>query len=135
MCLLPFFFAISGKSVIALSFGEKYMQGASIIAWLGVMQAIRTVRFAPSVISISHAKTKNAMYANIARTIGVALSVLFAVLGYEVKWIAIGGIIGELLALVLSFWLSPVPLSNRTLFRRLTPIFCYFFGICIVADI
>lgn len=103
------FFTIGGAAFIHLSYGEKYIAGSTVIAFLGLMQAMRILRIAPTVMATAQADTKNSMYANIVRTIALLLAIAFAYYELSVEWIAISGLIGEVLALFAALYLLKLP--------------------------
>jgi len=102
------FFAIGGKSLLLLAFGERYSRGNDLLMLLALGQAIRIARVSPSMISNSQARTTNAMYSNLVRIIGLPLAVVLALLGFGIEWVAVAAIFGELLAMAVSFRLLDV---------------------------
>jgi O-antigen/teichoic acid export membrane protein len=91
------FFAIGGKSVLVLAYGERYARGNELLMWLALGQAVRVIRVAPAMIANSQAMTKNAMYSNMVRTLAIPGALVLIQLGYEVKWIAITALFDRLL--------------------------------------
>ena len=114
------FFAIAGQTLIRLSYGVQYLEATSVILWLAIMQGLRVVRIAPSVIANSQAKTKNGMYSNIFRSTTLLLALGFALNGKSVVWIAISGIVGEILALGFSVYLLDLGTFKRRFVARTT---------------
>ena len=116
------FFAIAGTALIQLSFGEQYLDAASVMLWLAIMQALRVVRIAPSVIANSQARTKNAMYANVFRCTALLLAMALALRGQPVMWIAASGIVGECLALSVSVYLVDLGGYKKTFVQKLAQL-------------
>lgn len=107
------FFIIAGSAVIYLCYGERYMNGAQVVVLLAVMQSIRIIRIAPTIIAISYSHTKNAMYANIARVTVIPIAIYLAINHYDVKWIVVCGIVGEVLALLFASYLLKLGSNTR----------------------
>ncbi|WP_193163696.1 oligosaccharide flippase family protein [Microbulbifer hainanensis] len=116
------FFAVAGTALIHLSFGEQYLDAASVMLWLAIMQALRIVRIAPSVIANSQARTKNAMYANIFRCTALLLAMGLALRGQPVAWIAASGIVGECLALCVSVYLVELGSHKKKFVEKLAQL-------------
>jgi O-antigen/teichoic acid export membrane protein len=95
-------FAIAGGPVVALIYGQKYAAAAEVIGWLAAMWAVRTVRMAPTLGAMASGDTRNSMLSNIARTFALPCVVAVAAAGLGLKWIAVCGFGGELLALAVS---------------------------------
>lgn len=112
------FFAIAGQTLISLSYGAQYLEATSVILWLAIMQGLRVIRIAPSVIANSQAKTKNGMYSNIFRSTTLLLALAFAVTGKSVVWIAFSGILGEVFALIFSVYLLDLGVFKRRFVAR-----------------
>ena len=98
-------FLIAGSTIIYICYGERYMEGTKVIGLLGVMQAVRIILLAPTIIAISYSHTKNAMYSNIVRVVVIPIAIYFALSGFNVEWIVMIGILGELLALAFCTYL------------------------------
>lgn len=95
-------FAIAGSPAIALIYGQKYSAASEVIGWLAAMWAVRIVRVAPTLGAMASGDTRNAMLSNIARTLALPWVVAVAAAGFGLKWIAVCGFCGELLALSVS---------------------------------
>lgn len=130
---MSLFFALGGKSFLALSFGEKYLQGNDLLMLLAIMQAIRMIRVAPTIISNSLAHTKNAMYSNMFRTLALPLAITSAYMGLPIETIVYCGIGGEVLALMASFALLPGAAYKPRLIRRALSLAPYLLVIAIVS--
>jgi O-antigen/teichoic acid export membrane protein len=122
------FFAIGGKALLLLAFGERYARGNELLMLLALAQAIRIARVAPAMISNSQARTTNAMYSNLVRIIGLPLAVLLALLGFGIEWVAISAILGELLAMAVSFHLVDMGVT-RARFLRMVLVMSLGFGV------
>jgi len=95
-------FAIAGRPAITLIYGQKYAAAGEVIGWLAAMWAVRVVRVAPTLGAMASGDTRNAMLSNIARTLALPGVVAVAAAGLGLKWIAVCGFGGELLALAVS---------------------------------
>lgn len=112
-------FSLAGPALIQLSFGAQYLQASSVIALLGIMQALRVLRIAPSIIANSQGRTENAMIANIFRSFSLPLALYLAHSGYPVQAVAASGIAGEVVALAVSVYLAPLAEGKLLFVRRL----------------
>ncbi|KUJ82998.1 hypothetical protein AVO43_10660 [Microbulbifer sp. ZGT114] len=127
------FFGIGGHGLVLLSFGEQYLQAATVITWLAVMQALRVVRIAPSIIANSQAHTKNAMIANIFRCVSLGFAVKLGLDGAPVAWVAATGIGGELIALSVSVSLVQIGPGKAVFVRSLFQLMLLGGVLCYVA--
>ncbi|WP_346838378.1 oligosaccharide flippase family protein [Microbulbifer sp. SAOS-129_SWC] len=112
------FFAVAGAALISVSFGEHYLAAGSVIIWLGIMQALRVVRIAPTLIANSQARTRNGMYSNLVRSIALLLALAFAWHEMPVMWIAVSGIAGEIIALGMSVALLELGAAQAAFMRK-----------------
>lgn len=92
-------FAVAGTALIVVLYGDRYMAGASVIGVLGIMQAIRVTRAGPTIVSVARGQTTPPLYANVVRTLGLGLSLIAVWQGYGIVGIAVGSLVGEVLAL------------------------------------
>ncbi|WP_321576523.1 oligosaccharide flippase family protein [Sphingomonas sp. IC4-52] len=69
-----------GKVIIALLFGEKFMPAAGFLTALACMNALRLLRVAPTIAAMAHGETRNPLYANMVRALGVPLAMAAATL-------------------------------------------------------
>lgn len=99
------FFAVAGGALISVTYGDRYLEAAGIILWMAILQGLRIVRTAPTIIANSQAKTKNGLYSNLLRSTALILALLFALNEKSIMWIVVSGIIGEVLALMFSVYL------------------------------
>ncbi|WP_295799677.1 oligosaccharide flippase family protein [uncultured Microbulbifer sp.] len=112
-------FATAGPALIQLSFGAEYIQASSVIVILGIMQALRVIRIAPSIIANSQGHTENAMISNIFRSFALPAALYLAMTGHSVQAVAATGIAGEIVALAVSVYLAPLAQGKRTFVFRL----------------
>jgi O-antigen/teichoic acid export membrane protein len=125
------FFAIGGKALLLLAFGERYARGNELLMLLAVGQAIRIARVAPAMISNSQARTTNAMYSNLVRIIGLPLAVVLALLGFGIEWVALSAILGELLAMAVSFRLVNIGEFQARFLRQSLVMSAGFLVLCV----
>ena len=89
-----------GGYLIIFVFGDQYAPAFSFVPWLGGLIAVRIYRFAPTAAALARGDTKNSMFANIFRVIGVIAAVVVAAQRLPLSAIIICGIGGEVLALL-----------------------------------
>ena len=131
---MALFFSLGGKSFLAISFGQKYIQGNDLLMLLAIMQALRIIRAAPTIISYSLAYTKNAMYSNMVRTLALPVAIFCANMGLPIEVIVYCGIGGELMALVTAFALLPSAEYKPRLIRRALKLSPYVIIITIICS-
>lgn len=95
---------ISGGPLVTLIFGAKYRAAGTLTALLGLAQALRLLRGAPTIGAMARGDTQNLMYSNLYRLSGVALAFPVAFAGGSLESIAGCAAIGEAVALAGSFW-------------------------------
>jgi len=90
---------LGGEWAISFLYGNKYSGVGAFIGCLAIAWGVRAFRVAPTVAAIAKGDTRNAMYANVLRSLALVGMVIAAALGGELWWIALSGLVGELLAL------------------------------------
>ncbi|MCD2316187.1 oligosaccharide flippase family protein [Sphingomonas sp. IC-11] len=85
-----------GKVIIALLFGEKFMPAAGFLTALACMNALRLLRVAPTIAAMAHGETRNPLYANLVRALGVPLAMAAATLTGAIGPMILAGILAEL---------------------------------------
>jgi len=125
-CFTFLFFVVSGSAVVLLCYGDRYIEGARVVILLALMQSLRITRIAPTIIAISYSDTKNAMYSNIIRVLSIPVAIYLALNNYQIEWIVIAGVAGEILALVISVSLLK-PMVSKFLYLKNIFIHCGLF--------
>jgi O-antigen/teichoic acid export membrane protein len=95
-------FILAGGKCVLLIYGQKYQAAGSIIGWLAAMWAVRMIRVTPTLGAMALGDTVNSMISNILRSAAIAGVLAAAALGSGLKWIAISGLTGEIIATVAS---------------------------------
>ena len=90
---------LGGEWAVTFLYGNKYSGVGAFIGCLAVAWGVRAFRVAPTVAAIAKGDTRNAMYANVLRSLSLIGMVAAAALGGQLWWIALSGMVGELLAL------------------------------------
>jgi O-antigen/teichoic acid export membrane protein len=98
-------FASIGPIVMALLYGEKYQDGASLLVFLAVLQSCRLAKAGPAIIAISVAETKNPMIANIVRVLALPVAWTYAQAGGDMFGVIAIAIVGEVIGYVVSIFL------------------------------
>lgn len=93
-------FVTAGGQVIILLFGKQYLAAFSFAPWLGALLVARIFRLAPTVAALAGGDTKNSMYANFFRLIGVFAAIAVAWVNLSLSAIIMCGVGGEILALL-----------------------------------
>lgn len=100
--LVGIVFVVDGGMLIRLIYGDAYAPAAAFIGWLAVMQAVRIIRIGPTVAAMAKGDTRNAMIANVFRTLALLAVLVIAISGGSLAYIAAAGFGGELIALMVS---------------------------------
>jgi O-antigen/teichoic acid export membrane protein len=99
---VPFIF--SGGQVLVWVYGVKYSAGGAIVGCLAAMWGVRIIRTAPTLAALAYADTKAVMLSNIIRSVALVGILFAAATGASLIWVAISGLVGELLALPALMW-------------------------------
>lgn len=91
---------LGGGWIVPWIYGAKYQSASSIVGWLAAMWALRLFRAAPTIAAVALADTRNAMIANITRTLALVGMVAVAANGGNLRLIAVCGFLGEVVATV-----------------------------------
>lgn len=100
--LIASVFVLAGTFLVVTVYTDKYLGVKPIIGWLGAMQAIRILRIGPTITALAHADSRNSLRSNVARSLALIGALGATVLGAELYWLAVFGVLGELAALVVS---------------------------------
>jgi O-antigen/teichoic acid export membrane protein len=97
-------FIVAGEWLVIVIYSRDYAEAGTFIGWLAATQAVRMVRLIPTTAAMAYADTRNAMVANIARTLALVTTVGVILYGGALKWVAFSGFCGEILGLVVCLW-------------------------------
>lgn len=107
---------IAGEQVVTLVYGVKYAGSGQILAILGAAGAIRFLRLAPTIASMSKADTVNQMYSNMVRCLSLPLAIIAVLLGAEILLVAGCALLAELAAAAVAMlrlsWRQQIPLKE-----------------------
>ena len=92
----------AGGWVITVTYGHRYAAASQAIGWLGVMQTLRMLRVTPTMAAMARGDTKNALIANLARSLALFGTLVIASRRGSLALLAASGFGGELLALLVS---------------------------------
>lgn len=102
-CLLIMFgFALVGPAAIPLLYGNRFKTEASVIAAIGVLQAIRFVRVWPSTHALANGHTVLELSSNLIRLTGVPLAIFAVARGYGLFGLVSAFCVGEFVSLTFS---------------------------------
>jgi O-antigen/teichoic acid export membrane protein len=97
-------FILNGGWAVNVLYGGKYAAASGFVGWIAAMWGIRIFRTAPTVAALSKGDTRNAMFANILRSLALLGMMGVAVAGAGLRWIPFCGFAGEILACSLTVW-------------------------------
>jgi O-antigen/teichoic acid export membrane protein len=89
---------LGSEPAVTLLFGQKYRTAATLVTWLALAQAVRILRGAPTCAAMAKGDTVNTLMSNVWRLSGLVLAVPFAISKMDLRWIAIAGGVGEVIA-------------------------------------
>lgn len=106
-------FAIAGRTMLSLLYGDKYQAALPVLVWVAVMQGVRAGSVATSVAAMSKAVTDIPLIANLVRMLALPVAWLLAWEGGGVLAVVVAGIMGEALSFAVSLYLlrQKLPLS------------------------
>lgn len=120
-------FILGGGHIINLVYGKKYAEAASVIGILGIMQGVRLLKVVPIIAAISVGDTKNPLVSNAFRVTGFIGAVACAFYGLSYIWIAVFGVVGEVIGAAASIIRIKV-IHNIPIASSLVPasiVFCF----------
>jgi O-antigen/teichoic acid export membrane protein len=91
---------VGGEQIFRVLYGNKYLGAGILAGWLASGHGIRMIRGAPTGVAWGSGETSSQMLGNIIRLIGLLLVVPVVMLKWPLYWVAIAGLVGEVLALV-----------------------------------
>lgn len=100
--LLTIPLVLAGAALIVWIYGSKYSAAASVMPWLAAMQGVRILRISPTLAALARADTVNPMLSNVVRSCAIGGMAAAAALHADLQWIAIAGLVGEVLAFLYS---------------------------------
>ena len=96
-------FLIFGELILSILYGNAYALPLGLIMTLAIMNALRIMRDLPSIITLSLGKPKRTLSINLYRCFGLFISGYLAYNQYPLIAVTTGGVIGELIALGISY--------------------------------
>ncbi len=102
--VMAFLFITAGDTLILLFYGQRYALASLYVGWLGAAQAIRIIRLGPTAAALAKGDPHNTLLSNLARVLGFFAAIAFAAAGANLIWLAIAGLVGEVLGLLVSTW-------------------------------
>jgi len=121
---------LAGPPVFILLFGEKYTDAQTIFVWLGLVQAVRLAKGAPSVIAMARSFTKNPLIANVVRVLSLPVAYMLIQSTGNILMLAWAALGAEILSLLVAFWLLRRELSLPL--RPVLPALLAFFVVCVI---
>ncbi len=100
--LLSVGFLLAGPAFFLLIFGDKYSEGVTIIALLGLMQGFRLFKLGPIIIALAKGRTKLPLLTNLVRGFWIIIAVAVANTFRDIQLIVLCGVIGEFTAFIFS---------------------------------
>ena len=93
---------IGGENIMTLLFRDKYAGAGIIAGWIACGQAARMIRGAPIGVAWGRNETGTQMVGNLVRMLALLIVVPVVWLKASLIWVAIAGMIGEILALTVN---------------------------------
>lgn len=95
-----------GEFVLTTLFGPKFLPGAAFLTALACMNAIRLFRAVPAIAGMARGNTRDPLYANIVRVLGVPASLAVALATGAVAPMIVTGIVTELASAIVAIMLA-----------------------------
>lgn len=95
-------FALFGGAALALVFGKHFQGNAELMAALGILWSLRTLRVPATLLAMSKGYTKVGLTANIFRSFAIIGVFYFSIRQSPIELIAYVGCAGELLAVLVT---------------------------------
>lgn len=97
-----------GDFLLSVVYGPAFASGNWVLALLAIMQASRVIRIASTIASMALGDNRNGLVSNVARCLAMIPFVIAVAAGTPVEVLALGGIVAESVAIVISLrQLSP----------------------------
>jgi O-antigen/teichoic acid export membrane protein len=98
-------YVLAGPAALRLVYGAEFAAGAQLVAIIGIACALRIVRSASVDISVARGNTVNLLIPSVVRFASFPAAFLVAVRGGSLEAIALTGVAGEAVALVVAYLL------------------------------
>jgi O-antigen/teichoic acid export membrane protein len=96
------FMILFGDQLVVLFFGKKYMGLGGVLSWLAIANAYRLMRTAPATAALALGDTKNNMYSNLVRTLGLSFTLGVVIMKMPLWALAASCFLAEICAMVFS---------------------------------
>ncbi len=93
---------IMSPTVVDMLYGKQYRLGTGIVSILAAAWSLRLTRVTPTMAAMARTDTMNLLMSNIWRCVGLALAIIAASTGADVRLIAASAALGELCAVTAS---------------------------------
>ncbi|WP_373651792.1 MULTISPECIES: oligosaccharide flippase family protein [unclassified Schlesneria] len=93
---------IAGPAAVTLCFGEKYLPVAAFFGWMAAGTGVRVLKLAPTLGALAYGDSLNTLLTTVARCTGFGIAIAAASMGADLSWLAIAGLLGEIISLVVS---------------------------------
>lgn len=98
-------FAIYGPAIVHLLLGEKFAPLSPLLAWLGILNALRLFKAASALSAFALGRTGNALWGNLPRAAGLLLAWYVLVTGGDLLSVIWVGLLGEAAGFLISLML------------------------------
>ena len=93
-------FLIAGPAIFLLMYGDRYINGISVLPWLALAWSVRLAAIAPNTVAVAQGNTLISLQSTIVRSLAIVLGISAVLLGFGPTGVAISGLIGEIVSLV-----------------------------------
>jgi O-antigen/teichoic acid export membrane protein len=102
--IFTIFIILFGGYVAVLFFGKKYSGLGVILSWLAMANATKLMRSAPTIAALALGDTKNNMYSNFIRALGILLGLSVVLMKMPLWTLAATSFVAELFAISFSLF-------------------------------
>jgi O-antigen/teichoic acid export membrane protein len=93
-------FVIMGGKLVTVIYGAQYSYAGTFVGWLAAMQMVRMGRLAPTTAAMAFGDNRNALFANVARSVALVVTCVVVAKGAPLKWVALSALLGETAGLI-----------------------------------
>jgi O-antigen/teichoic acid export membrane protein len=94
-------FIVGAEYIMRVVYGHKYAGSGPVMACLAAVAAFRSLRVAIATANLAKGDSKSELMSNVCRAGSLAPALWLAVDRWALEWVALSGLVGELLAMVI----------------------------------
>jgi O-antigen/teichoic acid export membrane protein len=116
-------YVLAGPAALVLVYGAEFAAAGPLVAILGITFSLRTIRAAPTDISMAKGRTTNLLITNAVRLVSFPVALLIALGGGSLEALALTGLAGEAASLAVGYLLIVLRDGFGTVLARRAPTY------------